>query len=83
MRRFQLPFNALCALAIVSVAVAATPIGTPPADKLVPTASGGESPTTVKRFNPKCEPCTLICPVGFMVLQNGHCECRCLNLPHD
>lgn len=81
MNRLRFPSIALFAWAVVSVAAATSPTNRPPAGTLVPTPIEREmqTPTSPKR----CEPCTLICPVGKMVLQNGHCECRCLNLPHD
>ena len=78
MKRLRFSSIVLCALAIASVAAATTSTYSPPAG-LVPTATV----TNVPRAPKRCEPCTLRCPVGFRILQNGHCECACLTLPFE
>jgi hypothetical protein len=80
MNRLRFSSIVLCALAIATVAAATTPIYNPPADDVV----GAATERTLGIHSPKrCDPCTLICPVGKKVLQNGHCECRCLTLPQE
>jgi len=79
MKRLRFSSIVLCALAIASVAAATTPTYSPPAGRLVPAATA----TNVTRAPKRCEPCTLQCPVGFRILQNGHCECACLTLPQE
>ena len=67
MKRLRFSSVVLCAMAIAG------------AGQLVPT----RVTTNLTRAPKRCEPCTLICPVGFKVLQNGHCECACLTLPQE